>query len=194
MKKKKALLLLGGGLDSTSLLLTQKEKYSITGLFFRYGQKTESSELRSCRYFCSKYRIKLITKDLRGLSDLKKEKDYIVEGRNSIFIIKAIEIAREIKATEIMLGFHLEPRGTKYLDATKKYSLIMSDLIKCLTKGSIKLNTPFIDISRKEVLKRGYKIDQEIINRTQTCYIKDGGCNICPHCKLKAEMVKKLSI
>jgi 7-cyano-7-deazaguanine synthase len=125
MPKPKAVVLLSGGLDSTTTLaIAQQEGFEVYALSFRYGQR-HSAELAAARHIAERFGVAqhiIADIDLRifGGSALTSEiavpkdrpLDEMGEGipityvpaRNTIFLSFALAWAEALEASDIFLG------------------------------------------------------------------------------------------
>lgn len=204
----KAVVLMGGGIDSTTLLVWLKKNkpaIELTAFHVDYGQKAYESESGSVDYFCNKYDVPLEFMDcdlrfvansaiLRGTLLGKTQTENKLEGRNVILISLAATFARTIGADSIYLGFHKEPKEAPFPDATMHTVELMRDVLAySYGQPPIAVVAPFSDLSRLEVFKKGLELDPEIETETFTCYEDEGEeCGVCVHCQTKKEMLEQL--
>ncbi|MEW6009004.1 MAG: 7-cyano-7-deazaguanine synthase QueC [Candidatus Omnitrophota bacterium] len=203
-KDKKAIVLLSGGLDSaTTLYLAKAEGYRITCLIFDYGQRHKreiNSALKLAR--CAGCDFNIIKLGLpKGSSSLLDRKIKIprsafggipstyVPARNLIFLSIATSFAESIKADNIFIGANaIDFSG--YPDCRPKFYRILNQLIKTGTKAGvegrpIKILTPLIKKSKKEIIRLGRKLNVPY-ELTWSCY--KGGkrpCGVCESCFLR---------
>jgi len=203
----KELILLGGGLDSSTLLVyLKKKKVDLYALFFQYGQKAESGETKSVKYFCKKYKvplkiIKLPIDELATSAILRKNKKNInnitalncLEGRNIIFISLASTYAITIGANKLYLGYHIEPKDKPFPDATIQAIKAFKGVLKQAYRVPLSLEVPFVKKTRYKIFKLGLVLDKEIYKKSFTCYENaTKECGKCAHCKLKKEFINKI--
>jgi len=195
-------IMLGGGLDSTALLIhLVNEKQNLIGIWFSYGQLADHQERSSVDYFCNKYKVPLKVFNvplydiaesaiLRGHGLATSNK---LEGRNVIFTMLAATYAVTIGAEELYLGYHLEPPGAPFPDATAEAAEVMQLMLNTAYKTRLRLLAPFKHLSRTSILRHGYALDEELITQTHTCYADTpGGCGKCVHCRQRATMINNM--
>lgn len=199
---------MGGGLDSTALLLFLRDRFrrepKLHALHVNYGQKAYLAEARSVEYFCQKYDVpvKTMNVDLRSIAHAAilygssvgvKQEENRLEGRNVVLISLAATYASTIGAGVVYVGFHNEPVDAPFPDATLDFLRIMMPVLAKAYRPSLLLDAPFVAMSRLEVLRSGLRRDEEILTRSYTCY-EEGyqECGRCVHCKTKQEMLAQL--
>lgn len=197
-----SLLLYGGGLDSTALLLQLLQDYpNLKVLHFNYGQKAFLAERQAALYWCNKYDLELIpmTTDLsfsqatimKGTSVGNRETNRL-ELRNLVLIAQAASFAASTFNSSILyLGFHKEPYNSGFLDAKQNYLPYLRDTLDKATDRPVCLSTPFRDMTRQEILELGIKLDKEILTHSHTCY-EPQTCGVCVHCIERANMIKRI--
>ncbi|MFH1825593.1 MAG: 7-cyano-7-deazaguanine synthase QueC [Candidatus Firestonebacteria bacterium] len=209
MDKKKAVVLLSGGLDSTTTLyFARKEGYKCFCLIFDYGQR-HKKEIKSavkiskklkCKYQIVKIKLpwsksaltdkKILVPINRDIKKMKKEIPVTyVPGRNTIFLSFAISYAESINADVIFTGANaIDYSG--YPDCRPNFYKAFQKIIKLGTKKGvegkkIKIITPLIKKSKAEIVKLGKKLKIPF-DLTWSCY--KGGrkpCGKCDSCLLR---------
>ena len=219
---KKAIILLSGGLDSTTCLAIAKSKnYSLYALSFRYGQRHEF-EIGAAKECAQLFQVEdhvIMDIDLRAfggsaLTDNidvpKNNKDIANKGkipityvpaRNTIFLSFALAYAETIKSQNIFIGVNaLDYSG--YPDCRPEYIESFEAMSNLATKAGvegkshIKIHTPLIDLSKKEIIEKGIGLDVDY-SLTHSCYDPDPtgiSCGLCDACTLRKEGFKKTSI
>jgi len=197
----KKLILLGGGMDSTTLMIDEhKQGHELVALFVDYNQKAYENELKSVRHFCYKYKIPLqtIKVELDAIAESFIIKGYdetdgnCLEGRNAIFLHLAVTYAALMETKEILLGFHLPPEGYSFPDSHEPFINKFNDYVDSFLneefKG-IRATIPYKDIDRYDIFKKAMELDEDIIEKSFSCYDdKETECGVCNHCVQKDEM------
>ena len=199
---KKAIILLSGGLDSsTCLAIAQSENYECYALSFRYGQK-HSSELEAAKRIAESAKVKLhktIDLDLGSFGGSALTDDEIdvptegtegipvtyVPARNTVFLSIALAWAEVLEADAIFAGVNaVDYSGypdcrPEYIDAFQK----MADLAtKAGIEGKgVKLRTPLIDLTKVDIIKKGIELGVDY-SQTVSCYQADMQGNACGEC------------
>lgn len=203
---KKAVILLSGGLDSSTCLAIAKNKgYECYALSFSYGQK-QSAELEAAKRVAKQFnvaahRIVEIGIGQLGGSALTDEKisvpDYqnnddipvtYVPARNTIFIAIALGWAEALKAEYIFIGASsVDYSG--YPDCRPDYFQAFQNLANLATKtgregNPISIETPLIHLNKAETIKLGHSLGVDYAD-TVSCYRADKNglaCGTCDSC------------
>lgn len=209
MVDKKAIVLFSGGLDSTTVLHHAiSEGYKCLALTIDYNQR-HNYEIQSSRNYLNHYDIDgLIFKiDLTqiGGSALTDEKidvpiatdDEIpityVPARNTIFLSIASAYAEKYKIYDIFIGVNqIDYSG--YPDCRPEFIKSIQSSINLGTKSGvngsdIRINTPLINMSKKEIIKYGYNLGIDY-SKTVSCYQLDNegrACGKCDACNFRKE-------
>jgi len=213
-KKKKAIVLLSGGIDSAvTLYLAKKKGFHPTALIFDYGQR-HRKEINFAKRIAKKahspYKIiklsfpwkgsSLLDKKMRipkrSFSDIKRGiPSTYVPGRNLIFLSIATSFAETIKGQALFIGAHTQD-FSGYPDCRKAFFDIFKKVIAKGTKNGkhIKVYSPLLDRNKKEIIKIGLRLKVPF-EFTWSCY--KGGmhpCGVCDSCLFRMRAFKKLGI
>jgi 7-cyano-7-deazaguanine synthase len=210
-KRKEAVVLLSGGLDSTTVLaVALAEGYSCSCLSFRYGQR-QARELRQARIICERMggrrhlilRLDLdaiggsaLTADIdvpkdRPLEEMQKDVPVTyVPGRNIIFLAHAVAWAEVIGAADIFLGINaIDYSG--YPDCRPDFLAAFSDMANLGTKAGcgnrpFTFHAPLMHLGKKEILLKGLALGVDY-SLTHSCYdpVGDLACGRCDACRLR---------
>jgi len=215
MERKSAVLLLSGGLDSTTLLaLATSEGYAVHALSFDYGQR-HAVELCAASRVAQQYgvmqhlvaRIDLrifggsslttdtpVAKD-RELNDGDEEIPFTyVPARNTIFLSYALALAEVAEARDIFIGVNaLDYSG--YPDCRPEFIGAFQRLANLATRAgvestdepAIRIRTPLIDLTKKQIIELGIGLGVDY-SMTTSCYdpSADGeACGRCDACQLR---------
>jgi 7-cyano-7-deazaguanine synthase len=211
MNRGKAVLLLSGGLDSTTLLaLARSEGYAIHALSFRYGQR-HAAELAAARKIAARYEVvqHVVTDiDLRIFggsaltSDIDVPKDRIVDeaipvtyvpARNTIFLSFALAWAEVLGASDIFIGVNaLDYSG--YPDCRPEFIAAFQEMARLATRAGVEgsaapvtIRTPLIELSKKEIIELGLSLGVDYSMTTSSYDPTDDGeaCGHCDACQLR---------
>lgn len=201
----KAVILLSGGLDSTTCLSQAiKDGYEVFPLSFDYGQR-HRKELLCAELICQFYKIntkKIIKIDNIGGSALTDKnievpefsgKDEIpvtyVPARNIIFLSYAAGYAEVIGASAIYIGVNaIDYSG--YPDCRPEFINAFEDMLRVGTKNGIegnetKIQTPLIKLSKAEIIALA-NTNEAPLHLTTSCYKgKERACGVCDSCVIR---------
>ena len=212
---KKAVVILSGGMDSTTaLFIAKKEGYEIVPLHFNYGQRTEKKELESFNKICdylnlqNRYIIDIPFFKQIGASALVDENievptDGIKPGipvtyvpfRNGIFLSIAAAVAEKEEASAIYIGV-VEEDSSGYPDCREEFIENMQKAINAGTKPetNIKIKTPLIHLKKEDIVKKALEVGVPL-ELTWSCYKnEDEACGVCDSCRLRLKGFEKAGI
>jgi 7-cyano-7-deazaguanine synthase len=212
----KALIILSGGLDSTVCLYLALTMYaSVEAISFDYGQRhkieldraKKIAKLVGVRHSI----IKINSQIFRGSSltdqsisvpkkSLQKKKlpNTYVPGRNILFLSYAVSFAESRNIGNIFIGVNaLDYSG--YPDCRPKFIKSFQETINLGIRGTdtgeIKIITPLLDLSKKEIIELGEKLKVPI-NLTHSCYDPIGSkpCGECDSCLLRRKGIEEAKL
>lgn len=198
---KKAVVLLSGGLDSSTVLYYAKAKgYNCYALIFDYGQR-HKRELSSAVVVASgesvEYCVVRIELPWKGSALLDKKMKVPVKrkfsgipstyvpARNTIFLSFALSYAEAIGAKTIFIGANaIDFSG--YPDCRPKFFKAFQKVIETGTKAKkIKIEAPLLRLTKPQIVRLAIKLKVPI-ELTWSCY--QGGdkpCGVCDACRLR---------
>ena len=207
----KAVILLSGGLDSTTCLAIAKNQgFDLNALTFNYGQRHDF-ELKSAQKIVDHFQIKnhiVVNINLAqfGGSALTDEIDVpkdrsesemtdipltYVPARNTVFLSLALAWAETLNAFNIFIGVNvLDYSG--YPDCRPEYIAAFEKTANLATKAGVsgerfKIHTPLINMKKSEIILNGLKLGVDY-SLTSSCYdpLKNGApCGHCDACILR---------
>ena len=216
----KAVILLSGGLDSSTVLyLAKSEGYDCYALSFDYQQR-HRRELEAARTISTAVGVaahQVVSFDLRlwGGSaltddrvDLPQDRDLAamsesipvtyVPARNTIFLSFALAYAEAIGASRVYIGVNaLDYSG--YPDCRPDYIDAMRSVYTLGTKqgregDSIEIITPLIDLKKTEIIQLGDRLGVPWA-QTWSCYSGDlVPCGVCDSCRLRLAAFEELGL
>ncbi|WP_027339210.1 7-cyano-7-deazaguanine synthase QueC [Halonatronum saccharophilum] len=212
---KKAVVLLSGGLDSTTALyLAKDEGYELYAISFDYGQR-HNKELESAKRVAKEAGVKdhiIVETNMRAWGGSALTDDQIdvpkgndedsdipvtyVPARNMIFLSYAASYAEVVGAQDIFIGVS-EVDYSGYVDCRQEFIDAMEEAIN---KGTvcgaeegkkIKVRAPFIDMTKAQEVKLGMKLEVDY-SSTWSCYNgEEKACGECDSCVLRLKAFKE---
>ena len=218
----KAVVLLSGGLDSTTVLaMARDEGFACYCLSFQYGQRQsielERAEENSVKFGAAGRLVLKIGLDTIGGSALTGEIEVpkgryfddmdagvpqtYVPGRNTIFLAYAMAWAEVLGADDIFIGVNaLDYSG--YPDCRPEYISAFEKMANLATKAgteekrSLVFHAPLLHMTKKEIILKGISLGVDYA-ATHSCY--DPGresvpCGECDSCRLRLKGFKEAGI
>jgi len=206
-KKRKAVVLLSGGLDSaTTLAIAENKGFEIYALSFRYGQR-HAIELKAARRVAKIHHVArhlILDVDLDKIggsaltSNIKVPKNRssevlqknipvtYVPARNTIFLSYALAWAEVIGAHDIFIGVNvLDYSG--YPDCRPEYIAAYQKMASLATKAGVedrqklKIHTPLIKMSKAMIIRMGMQLGVDY-SLTHSCYDPSPSGRACGEC------------
>ena len=211
--KKKAVVLLSGGLDSTTVLAIARDAgFACYCLSFKYGQRQaielEKAKESSARLGAVKHLVLDIGLDRIGGSALTspiavpKGRSFeameegipltYVPGRNTIFLAYAMAWAEVIGADDIFIGVNAVDYSG-YPDCRPAYIEAFEKMARLATrvgtegKKPLRIHAPLMHSTKKEIIQKGTALGVDYAT-THSCYDPgtDGSpCGQCDACLLR---------
>ncbi|MDR4498817.1 MAG: 7-cyano-7-deazaguanine synthase QueC [Candidatus Scalindua sp.] len=206
-RKKLAIVLLSGGLDSCVTLAIASKEHEIALLHAQYYQRTQSRELIAFHKIANHFKVPedriLITeidylKKIGGSSLTDKNlpidkgetgsviPNTYVPFRNTLLLSIAVSWAEVIEAEKIFIGA-VQQDSPDYPDCRKEYYEAFNKLVEVGTKPSthIQVVTPIIGMKKADIVKRGIELGAPL-PLTWSCYENnDMACGQCNSCILR---------
>ena len=208
MKSKKAVVLLSGGLDSSTVLAMANDKgFSCHALSFEYGQrhnielacaKNMAKTLGVASHIISRIDLSVwggsaLTADIEVPKDGRDSGIPItyVPARNTIFLSHALGFAEAIGARDIFIGVNAVDYSG-YPDCRGEFVEAFQTLANLATKAGVEgdpftIHAPLLEMTKVDIIKRGHELGVDY-SLTQSCYDpSDSGnpCGQCDACRLR---------
>jgi 7-cyano-7-deazaguanine synthase len=217
----KAVVLLSGGLDSTTTLAIAKQSgYELYALSARYGQRHQIEvefARRAAHLFGVKYHS-IVELDLRIFGgsaltdDIEVPKNRAlgemengipvtyVPARNTLLLSFAVAWAEVLGSTDIFIGVNAVDYSG-YPDCRPEYIRAYEIMANLATKAAvegntIKIHTPLIYLSKDEIIRRGTELGIDY-SLTISCYsptLNGAACGECDSCILRANGFMKAGL
>jgi 7-cyano-7-deazaguanine synthase len=209
-EKPKAVVLLSGGLDSTTVLaIAREEGYEPYALSFKYGQR-HTVELDAAKKVAKAMDVPddrhiVATIDLRAFGgsaltadigvphhDSAEELDATeipityVPARNTVFLSFALAWAETLGASDVFIGVNaMDYSG--YPDCRPEYIAAYETMANLATKAGVegrqklKIHTPLIDLTKAQTIRRGLDLGVDY-SLTHSCYDPSPEGKACGTC------------
>jgi 7-cyano-7-deazaguanine synthase len=204
-----AVVLVSGGLDSTTLLaMARAAGYRCHTLAFDYGQRHRAELAAAARSsaLCGAEEHKVVTLDLRAIGGSALTDDSIpvptaasegipvtyVPARNTVFLAIALGWAEVLGARDIFIGVNAVDYSG-YPDCRPEFIRAFETLANLATRAGVEgsrfvIHTPLIDLGKADIIARGLALGVDY-SATVSCYLADGegrACGRCDSCRLRA--------
>ncbi|MDM5339433.1 7-cyano-7-deazaguanine synthase QueC [Fictibacillus enclensis] len=206
---KKAVIVLSGGLDSTTCMgIAKHEGYELYPLTFNYGQR-HSREVNQAKKVAEYFEVKehrivdiAFLNQIGGSAltdasiDVPTEKDdkeeipsTYVPARNMIFLSLASAYAEVIGAEAVFIGVSAVDYSG-YPDCRPEFIKSMNETINLATKAGttgeqIAICAPLMHLTKKETIQKGLELEVPY-HLTTSCYNgEEEACGECDSCKLR---------
>jgi 7-cyano-7-deazaguanine synthase len=203
----RAVLLLSGGLDSTTLLaLAREEGFEVHALTFRYGQR-HAHEIKAARRVAERYGAvqHVVDIDLRGFGGSALTSDTLpvpkdrpahelshgipvtyVPARNTIFLSFALAWAEVLGASDIFIGVNAVD-FSGYPDCRPAYIEAFERMANLATKAGVegtirvRIRAPLLHLTKREIIALGTRLGVDY-GMTTSCYDPGPNGEACGHC------------
>lgn len=222
MADKSAVVLLSGGLDSTTVLAIAKaEGYMPYALSFRYGQR-HTVELEAARRVAVAQGVArhvIADIDLRAFGGSALTDDIAVPhhasaeeledgipvtyvpARNTVFLSFALAWAETLASSDIYIGVNAFDYSG-YPDCRPEYITAYEKMANLATKAGVEgtqhlqIHTPLIDLTKAQTIQRGLDLGVDYA-LTHSCYDPDEAgvsCGTCDSCLLRRRGFAELGL
>lgn len=207
-RSRPAVVLLSGGLDSTTTLaVALRDGYDVHALSFRYGQR-HAVELRAAERVAARFGVrqhKVIEIDLRAFggsaltseTPVPKGRDAgdvmaggipstYVPARNTIFLSFALAYAEVVGATDLFIGANALD-GPGYPDCRPEYIEAYERLANLATRAGVEGNAPYrvhaplLHLTKREIIELGLSLGVDYA-LTSSCYDPSPAGVACGRC------------
>jgi len=211
----RAVLLLSGGLDSTTVLAYAVDAGFVPhAMTFRYGQR-HAIEIESARRVARAHGVRdhivvdialrifggsALTSDLevpkdRGVDEMQRGIPITyVPARNTIFLSYALAWSEVLGASDIFIGVNaIDYSG--YPDCRPEYVAAFERMANLATRGAVegttpvRVRAPLINLTKQEIIELGLRLGVDY-GLTSSCYDPSPigvACGRCDACRLRLE-------
>lgn len=209
--KRKAVVLLSGGLDSTTCLaMAQAAGFECVALVLAYGQRhaveVERAQAVAKKRGVTDVRVvQLSLRDIGGsalTADIEVPKDRpaaqmsegipptYVPARNTLFLSLALGLAEVVGAFDIFIGVNAVDYSG-YPDCRPEFIRAFESLATLATKAGVEggrftIHAPLSAMSKADIIKAGMKLGVDYAS-THSCYdpVNGRACGRCDSCLLR---------
>lgn len=210
--RKKAIVLLSGGLDSSTVLAVAKsQEYDTYALTFQYGQRHAleinfarrmANYLQVTEHKIAQIDLKLfggsaLTDDIfvpknRAVEEAKNEIPVTyVPARNTIFLSFALAWAEVVKSNDIFIGVNAVDYSG-YPDCRPEFIEAYERMARLATKAGVEgqeinIHTPLIKLTKSQIIQLGTSLGVDY-SLTLSCYdptLTGDFCGECDSCRLR---------
>ena len=196
----KAVLILSGGMDSTTLLYDLiRQGHEVHAVTFDYNQR-HRKEIASATAICKKLQVPQKVIELSVLNDLapscltrdgwevpegnyadENMKQTVVPNRNMVFLSLAAAFAIGIRADQLFYGAHAGDH-TIYPDCRPAFVSAMTTAFHLCDWSDLVLEVPYLYLTKGDIVRKGLTLGVDY-SLTWTCY-KGGekACGVCGSC------------
>lgn len=208
---KDSIIILSGGLDSTTMLYEYKEQIALA-LSFDYGSNHNKKELSFASLHCKRLGIQHIIIPLEFIhqyfhSSLLEGADTVPEGeyddenmrstvvpfRNGIMLAIAAGMAENNGLKQILMANHSGDHAI-YPDCRPEFVKAMDAAIEAGTYDGVRLFTPYTNLTKADIARHGKVLGIDY-SETWSCY--KGGevhCGKCGTCTERREALREAGI
>lgn len=195
-----AIILLSGGVDSTTLLWEYASRIALA-VSFDYGSKHNKREIAAAAWHCEKLAIPHLVIPLAFMAEHFKS-DLLLSGgavptgaynqenmsstvvpfRNGIMLAIVAGLAESKGLRAVLIANHGGDHFI-YPDCRPEFVDTMNQAIKAGTGGQVELLSPYTHLSKTEILQHGAALGVDYAH-TYSCY--QGGekhCGVCGTCQ-----------
>ncbi|ACV27256.1 7-cyano-7-deazaguanine synthase QueC [Kangiella koreensis] len=209
--QKRAVVLLSGGLDSTTALAMAKSQgYDCYAMSFNYGQRS-LAELNAAKKIAQSLDAKehivvnLDMSQIGGSALTDHSIDVPTEGleegipvtyvpaRNTVFLSIALGWAEVLKADHIFIGVNAVDYSG-YPDCRPEFIKAFETMANLATKAGVEgqkltIEAPLINLTKAQIIAEGMTLGVDY-SQTVSCYkaTDDGkACGVCDSCRLRKQ-------
>lgn len=208
--RRKAVVLLSGGLDSATVLaIARNDGYDCFALSLDYGQR-HRAELAAAHRVASalgavEHKVLPLSLDAIGGSALTDTAIAVPEAategipvtyvpaRNTVFLALALGWAEVLGSTDLFVGVNAVDYSG-YPDCRPAFIKAFEQLANLATKVGVEgqqfqVHAPLIEMSKAEIIRKGAALGVDY-GLTVSCYQADetgAACGVCDSCRLRAD-------
>lgn len=210
----KGVVIVSGGLDSTTLLYYLKEtlKKDVVAISYKYGQKHDQ-EIEFAKYHTEKLGVEHQIIDLTPIFQSITSSSALLGGmpiptleevigdpqpityvpfRNMLMLTVAASVAEGVGASKIYYGAQKHDEYSGYWDTTSVFTASMQAVFNQNRKHKITVEAPFVEMSKSDLVRIGTDLGIDYA-KTLTCY-NGTNCGTCPTCRDRIQAFKRIGL
>jgi 7-cyano-7-deazaguanine synthase len=214
---KKAVILVSGGLDSTTVVAMAKSQgFDCYTLSFDYGQRhrseLEAAQRVSVNIAVSEHKVVKLELGPIGGSALTDESIDVPEeetsgipvtyvpARNTVFLSIALGWAEVLGANDVFLGVNAVDYSG-YPDCRPEYISAFETVANLATKSGVEgqklsIHAPLIDMTKAQIIQSGLALGVDY-SQTVSCYqanLEGQACGRCESCRLRKQGFEQAAV
>ncbi len=201
---KKSIILLSGGLDSTTLMYEYQSEIAVA-MSFDYGSKHNVREIEAASLHAEKLGIEHLVIEMdfmtkyfksslllggdaipEGAYEVENLQKTVVPFRNGIMLSIAAGLAESRRLDKVLIANHFGDHAV-YPDCTREFIDPFIAAVKNGTINGVEVHSPYCDINKRDIALRGKELSIDYAT-TYSCY--NGGdihCGRCATCVERRE-------
>ena len=208
---KDSIIILSGGMDSTTLLYYKKDGIALA-VSFDYGSNHNAREIECAKWHCRNLGIEHLVIPLKfmkeffnssllsggsaipkGDYDTENMKSTVVPFRNGIMLAVACGLAESRGLKHVMMANHGGDHAI-YPDCRPEFTRAINEAMKTGTYIGVTLTDPFTHLTKSDIAKLGEKLGVDF-SHTYSCYCgKEKHCGTCGTCRERKEAFRTAGV
>lgn len=192
-----SVLLLSGGIESATLLhQLAADGEPVQALFIDYAQRAAAQECAAAHVQCGELGVELVPLELGNMGEIfrrgQERKHHVpLPHRNLVALSIGLSYAANQSARKLYLAVNLDDT-VDYASAS--HTFLAQFRLICGLLGDVRLATPFIGLSKREVIQRGVALGVDYAT-TYSCLLGYSvHCGRCPQCQKRREAFRLAGI
>ncbi len=192
-----SILLLSGGIESSTLLhQLAAEGEPVQALFIDYAQRAAAQESTAAHAQCGELGVELVPLELGNVGEIfrrgQDRKHHVpIPHRNLVALSLGLSYAANQGARKLYLAVNLDDTADY---ASASHAFLAQFRLICGLLGDVRLATPFVGLSKREVIQRGVALGVDYAT-TYSCLLGHSvHCGRCPQCQKRREAFQQAGV